>query len=206
MTRPKAGSCGGASTANRSGTNPFLEMNHEADRGAGHSLHGLDLGDDQLLERINVIASNANNRVISAGNGGGGGNAWNLSQLLDNLGLPPHVNHDQYVGVAQRLPDRSTLPQPYSRSTGVTYTFAASRLSAGGSCDFCHARWPGSGSCHARRVPRRGGWPKRSRLRARCGLFRLRDRTEQPDPGRFGSPPWLTGHGTAHHSPTQPRR
>ncbi len=90
-------------TANRSGTNPFLEMNHEADRGAGHSLHGLDLGDDQLLERINVIASNANNRVISAGNGGGGGNAWNLSQLLDNLGLPPHVNHDQYVGVAQRL-------------------------------------------------------------------------------------------------------
>jgi translation initiation factor IF-1 len=66
-------------------SNPFLEMNHRAGQGAGHSLHRLDLGDDQLPERINVIGSNASNHVVWAGNNDGGGNAVNLPHLGGDL-------------------------------------------------------------------------------------------------------------------------
>ncbi len=64
---------------NGSGADRFLEMNHLAGQGTGHSLHGLDLGDDQSSERINVIGSNANNRVIRASNNDGGDNPMDLT-------------------------------------------------------------------------------------------------------------------------------
>jgi hypothetical protein len=52
---------------NGSGADRFLEMNHLAGQGTGHTLYGLDLGDDQSSERINVIGSNAGNSVVAGG-------------------------------------------------------------------------------------------------------------------------------------------
>ncbi len=73
-------------------------MNHGAGRGAGHSLYGLDFGDDQLPERINVIGSNASDRVVRAGNNDGGGNAGDLPRLCGDLWRFLDVGLNKYEG------------------------------------------------------------------------------------------------------------
>lgn len=54
-------------------------MEHGARQGAGDSLDGLDFGNDQLPERINVCGLHPHNHVVRAGKEVGGANAGDTS-------------------------------------------------------------------------------------------------------------------------------
>lgn len=74
-----------------------LEVNDGAGQGAGDSLDGLDLGDDELAQVIHVGSACADDHVVGTGDILRRIDAADVSDFACDLGGLPHLGLDQDV-------------------------------------------------------------------------------------------------------------
>jgi hypothetical protein len=80
-----------------------LEAHDRAGQGANDSVNSLDVRNGQLPKRVHAGGCDPGHNVVGSGDNDGLHYAWDLGQLLGNLGLSCEFGLDENVGVDQRI-------------------------------------------------------------------------------------------------------